>query len=50
MLSGIPQAAASPGWVLICMWVYFNPFTQLCHFIGGSQDMWGWGGGLGVYL
>lgn len=45
MLGGIPQAAASSDWMLIYMQVYFNPFIQLCHFIGGSWDMMGGGAG-----
>lgn len=49
MLYGIPQAIASSGWMLIYMWVYFNPFIQLYHFIGSSQDMLGPGAGLGVH-
>lgn len=43
MLSGIPQAAASPGWVLIYLWVCFNP-----NFYSAVSFHWGFSGYVGV--
>lgn len=39
MLSGSLQAAASSGWMLIYMWVYFNP-----NFYSAVSFHWGFSG------